>query len=331
MICIHCGVDSKYRERVGGRCQSCFKPFAFEPKGGDPFTDAAFKAAIDAVSANGQVRWGVEHLYYELCRRLWRRMWFGFLVRRFARPIVRMDQSDFDALWSRWLSTHGEPKGLIVRKTPKAAPKSRRKERDIGDYSFDRAVICDRARTVDLLIANNFHFENNCAVLSIGGYPEGPFETVRTMLKRNPKLRVFAIHDATVPGCRLAHTLASDPAWFKGQVPVTDVGLRPGQSGPFKGLFLPASGLHVAAGGEGLRAAEAEWLSSYVLELAAIRPEQILKRLFKAINRKEEKDIDADYGDSSSGGGNGDSNVNSDDDAFSSDAGAAEGGGDSFG
>jgi hypothetical protein len=27
-------------------------------------------------------------------------------------------------------------------------------------------VICDRAQTVDVLLANNFHFENNCAVLS---------------------------------------------------------------------------------------------------------------------------------------------------------------------
>ena len=48
---------------------------------------------------------------------------------------------------------------------------------DIADYSFDRAVICDRARTADLLIANNFHFENNCAVLSVDGYPPHAFET----------------------------------------------------------------------------------------------------------------------------------------------------------
>ena len=33
---------------------------------------------------------------------------------------------------------------------------------------------------------------------------------------------------------------------------------------------------------------EAEWLSKYTLELAAIKPEQVLKRLFRAINRKIE-------------------------------------------
>ena len=34
-----------------------------------------------------------------------------------------------------------------------------------------------------MLLANNFHFENNCAILSIEGYPPNVFETVRAMLK----------------------------------------------------------------------------------------------------------------------------------------------------
>ncbi len=73
MKCIYCGQDSKFRDRTGRRCSHCHKHFAFEPKEGDPLTDMAFKSAIDAVSSGGQVRWGVEHLYYELCRRLRRR------------------------------------------------------------------------------------------------------------------------------------------------------------------------------------------------------------------------------------------------------------------
>ena len=83
-----------------------------------------------------------------------------------------------------------KPRG--PRRAPGPPPKL---EPDVADYSFDRAVICDRARTVDLLLANNFHFENNCAVLSVEGYPQRVFETVRTMLKRNPQLRL------TIAGC----------------------------------------------------------------------------------------------------------------------------------
>ena len=344
MKCIHCGNDCKYKDRPSGYCPRCHKRFAFEPKNRDPFTDMAFQSAIDAVSANGQVRWGVEHLCYELCRRLRRRAygwgifaiitvvlglllnyaevlwvivfvlpaWLGIwlLLRRYGlSPLARLDQNEFDALWQRWVEVHGRPQSLIGRKEK---PKSKKvQEPDIGDYSFDRAVICDRARTVDLLIANNFHFENNCAVLSIGGYPEGPFETVRAMLKRNPKLQVFALHDATAVGCKLAHRLANDPEWFQGQVPVTDVGLRPHHAPPFRGLLLPASASSVVTPDGGVTAREIAWLNKYVLELAAIRPEQILKRLFRAINQQTDQVTD--------------------DTSFISDAGDSDGGPDSFG
>jgi hypothetical protein len=358
--CINCGKDSKFSERPDRRC-TCGQRFAFEPKDGDRFTDAGFKSAIDAVSSNGQVRWGVEHLYYELCRRLRKRMYpWGpvvvlcvflmvplavlrllpqgalllpaclgawWLLRRYGRPrLVKLDQAAFDGMWQRWVAVHGNPPGLIVRKRSPAV--SRPQESDIGDYSFDRAVICDRARTVDLLLANNFHFENSCAVLSIGGYPQGPFETVRTMLKRNPKLHVFALHDASLPGCEMVHTLANDPLWFKGQAPVTDVGLRPRHAAPFLGLYLPRGSASDPGRGQGIGADERAWLDVYTLELAAIRPEQVLKRLFRAINRKE--DSNADSGGSDSGGGS-DWNVHYDESSFGSDAGDSDGGADSFG
>jgi hypothetical protein len=335
--CIYCGTDSKYSERSEGRCK-CGKRFAFEPKTGDRFTDAGFKSAIDAVSAQGQIRWGVEHLYYEVCRRLLNRGWFKiWSLLGGPRPrFARVEPAMFDGLWQRWTAAHGAPPGLIVRKPERAVSKPR--EADIGDYSFDRAVICDRARTVDLLIANNFHFENSCAVLSIGGYPKGPFETVRTMLKRNPKLQVFALHDASPAGCALAHRLANDPQWFKGQAPVTDLGLRPRHAGPFRGLLLPPQGGHSARPDQGISADELLWLNSYLLELAAIRPEQILKRLFRGINRQE--DSSSGSGDSGSGSGSGDSgggssggdsNVHNDEQSFSSDAADSDGGADSFG
>ncbi len=245
MKCIYCGTDSKFTDRADGRCK-CGKKFAFEPKNGDPYTDRGFQSAIEAVSAKGQIRWGVEHLYYELCRRRLRKRMFAWKVfvistavlpvllllagrlplsifallawlvilslsRRYRRPpTVNFDQATFDGLWRRWVAAHGNPPALIVRNPARAV--SRPQESDIGDYSFDRAVICDRARTVDLLIANNFHFENSCAVLSIGGYPRGPFDTVRTMLKRNPKLQVFALHDASLEGCQLADALGKRSA-----------------------------------------------------------------------------------------------------------------------
>jgi hypothetical protein len=342
MKCIRCGNDSKYKERPERRCPKCRGSFAFEPKAGDKLTDTAFKSALDAVSANGSVRWGVEHLYYEVCRRVRKHslnagiLVFVFLAALFLlspgvgvkivagiviailsvvwltssfgnRDYVAIDLATFNAMWSRWNAIHGVPKGVIARQ--KQPPKPQTVEPDIGDYSFDRAVICDRARTVDLLLANNFHFENNCAVLSIEGYPQGPFETVRKMLKRNPKLQVFALHDASPAGCGLAHRLRTDPDWFAGGVRVVDVGLSPYQTKRFQGLFLEAR--YVAGTIPGISADDAKWLSRYTLELAAIRPDQVIKRLFRAINqtrgnaqkgaRKDEGDLIITNGDAGGG------------------------------
>ena len=330
MKCCHCEADSLYREwKDTRRCKSCGRRFVFVPRAGDPFSDVAFQKAIDAVSAEGRVRWGVEHLYYALDRRHGkafdhRNIGVFFMLApvvlsavavvtipdeftRFvtAHPLVAgvvaaalfitglvevrrrsvmstLGQSRFDRLYARWTAEHGPPPGVIERRPgPQAAPEV---EADVGDYSFDRAVICDRARTVDLLLANHFHFENNCAILSVDGYPQGPFETVRAMLKRNPRLAVYALHDATPRGCRLARLLAQDPDWFAGQTVVVDVGLRPVQAEALQGPFLPGRPGDVGTE-PGLSAWEAKWLAKYRLELAVIRPEQVVKRLFRAINQ----------------------------------------------
>ncbi|HWP43134.1 MAG TPA: hypothetical protein VNO14_07870, partial [Blastocatellia bacterium] len=377
MKCIHCGYDSRYKERSYGRCPKCRKQFAFEPREGALLTDGAFKAAIDAVSSHGRIKWGVEHLYYEVCRRYRRKKnppkscigvgiaaifilflislaassgvpaFFGliiagglaylFLKRREKTVILK--QEKFNEMWSQWVRVHGTPPGLIIRQDKPARP--RRAEPDLADYSFDRAVICDRARTVDLLLANNFHFENNCAVLAISGYPRGPFETVRAMLKRNPRLQVFVLHDASVEGCKTAYHLVNDPNWFKGHTNIIEVGLRPGHAEPFAGLLI-ASERGPVLPGEGITTEEAEWLSKYALELAAIRPEQVLKRLFRAINRKNEVESESyssagssgsefyievgeDHDDRKRGG-----EVEIDSDSFGSDASDSDGGADSF-
>lgn len=338
MKCIRCGHDSKLKERAGGNCPKCNGRFAFEPTKGDPFTDPAFQNAIDVVSAKGQLRWGAEHLYYELARRrqrakpgcaiagvvifsagtvffvakaAWVALLLALIAAAFAlslwraktRKYVKLEQRQFDGLLKAWQGAHGVPKGMIVRALPRGTPAPPRPlEADIADYSFDRAVICDRARTADLLLANNFHFENNCAILSIDGYPEAQFEPVRAMLKRNPRLRVFALHDATPNGCRLARELASDPNWFAGRIKVIDVGLRPDQLRAFGGLYQPHKGAKVQAG-KGISRLEAAWLSGQALELAAIRPEQVLKRLYKAMTRTDTGDGGGDSGGGSDGGG----------------------------
>jgi DNA-directed RNA polymerase subunit RPC12/RpoP len=357
MKCIHCKHDANYKERSGSRCPKCQHRFAFEPRTGDPMTDAAFAAAIERVSSGSSVRFNNDHLYYEVRRRYLRRSYWGsataflfaaivlcFIVgsgwlllivlgaiggayawiwRRGTAPWRSFSRADFDRLWQRYLQVHGSPSGLIERRTRQAAPNLDPNE--MLAYSFDRAVICDRAETVDLLIANQFHFENNCAVLSIDGYPPHAFETVRTMLRNNPRLVVLALHDASTAGCRLAHRLANDPAWFKDGVPVLDVGLRPKHRLAFRGQQESLQSAREVTAGDGIRPDEARWLNRNMLALAVVIPEQIIKRLFRAIGLAEEREDTSSGGDSGSGGGS-DSGLE-----FELDADLGDGGGDSFG
>jgi hypothetical protein len=103
-------------------------------------------------------------------------------------------------------------------------------DRELKQYSFDRAVICDDAEIARCLIANNFHFENNSAVLSVDGYPHDIFATVMDMLRLNPELQVYAVHDASRRGVALPHILSTEPRWFAGTtVKIFDVGLLPRQ------------------------------------------------------------------------------------------------------
>ena len=344
MKCIRCGKDCTYPERSDHKCPHCKGAFALEPRTGDALNDVMLDAAIKAVSADGKVRWNLDNLYYEVCRRKYSKTKgcgcgiaclmgtevifskslvehgilitaMGLLIGGAAYAVSRestlFDRNSFNQCWTKWANTHGIPASLIVPQPVKQ--KAAQLESDVGDYSFDRAVICDQARTVDLLLANNFHFENNCAILTLDGYPSHAFKTVKAMLQRNPRLRVWVLHDCTPAGCQVAYTLKNDPDWFPQGVQIIDVGLRPQHAPPLKKLWEPST--PPVKGGPGLTSSELSWLGKYQLALAAIRPEQVIKRLFRSMSSVPEG-TDGIYIDSLS---------------FSSDAGTSDGGGDSFG
>jgi hypothetical protein len=341
--CARCGHDSTYPQRSARLCPECKKPFAFEPRDGDPVSDMAWKNAIDAVSSGGTVRYVAANLHHEVARRQPRSgagavatvvagigsvvgvatlgvgaLPFGIagtalvgLAAWRARRGLRLERHVFTSLLARWTEVHGAPAGLYV--PPKREPlRSAELDSELESYSFDRAVICDRADIVDLLLANDFHFENNCAVLSSDGHPRHAFAIVRKMLRSNPRLEVYVLHDATPNGCTLAHYLRHDPDWFGGTpVRVFDVALRPPQ-----GKRMLRSAWRVDAPVEAhpaLSPADRTWLASWRVELAAIRPEQLIKRLFRSMQLL--------------------STAAASDDVitWTTDAGVSDGGGDSFG
>lgn len=130
-----------------------------------------------------------------------------------------------------WLNTWTEINSLTkLLPPPRALNANTAVSPDVSAYSFDRLVVCDRPEIAQFLIANNFHFENNCAVLSITGYPQNIFDTTMEMLRRNPDLKVYALHDCTPRGIGLVDHLRTSPNWFSdSSAIIIDIGILPRQ------------------------------------------------------------------------------------------------------
>lgn len=211
----------------------------------------------------------------------------------------------------RWIEVNGPIPGLLPAREEAAASMPREVPADVAAFSFDRAVVTERWETAQVLVANRFHFEHNCAVLSVDGYPDGIADTVKEMLRRNLRLTVFALHDASVEGCHLPLVLR-DAAWFPDSwVRIVDLGLRPEIA---RRLRLPE--LHGPAVSRPprltkmLSADEQKWFAAgHYSELAALRPAQLMRAVYKGIVAAGPNDgsassgLDGRGGDACYGGG----------------------------
>ncbi|MEG4630393.1 hypothetical protein QUB56_12370 [Microcoleus sp. AR_TQ3_B6] len=164
---------------------------------------------------------------------------------------------------------------------------------DVSAYSFDRLVVCDRPEIAQFLIANNFHFENNCAVLSITGYPQSIFDTIMQMLRRNPDLKVYALHDCTPRGMGLVNQLRTSPNWFQNSsVIIIDIGLLPWQIIAAGDSMLVLNSSEYARDAvqlppeirQNLSSEELEWLEAgNFVELESFSPQRLIQILNRGI------------------------------------------------
>lgn len=203
----------------------------------------------------------------------------------------------------RWLVTHGPLERLLPSPVPRPAPTPRGAEPDLTAYSFDRALVVDKADTAAMLVANNFHFENNCAILSADGYPYDVAATVMTMLRRNPELKVFALHDASAEGCALPLRLREE-RWFpEANIRVIELGLLPRHAQKMAMLTLAGAAAVVLPALRGpLTAEEIAWLEKgESAELAAMRPARLMRATYQGFARANQ----VGGGDSGAGGDGG--------------------------
>lgn len=200
-------------------------------------------------------------------------------------------QNDFQGWLNRWQQINGSI--LKILPSPREENKPTPVNPDVTAYSFDRLIVCDSAVIAQLLIANNFHFENNCAILGINGYPQNIFDTTMQMLRRNPDLKVYALHDCSPQGIGLVHRLRTSPKWFQdSDVVVIDVGLTPRQIIATKrGMFIQSSPDSAQAAkqllGEirqSLSTEEIEFLESgKFVELESFTPQKLIQVLQRGI------------------------------------------------
>ncbi|MGD1940090.1 MAG: hypothetical protein ACFB0G_02145 [Leptolyngbyaceae cyanobacterium] len=188
-----------------------------------------------------------------------------------------------DEILHQWAAVNGPLPLLTQRPWPVSSVP--RLTPDLTLYSFDRVLVCDTDAIAQFLIANNFHFERNCPVLSVNGYPARIFTTLLAMLRRNPELRVYALHDATPAGVAMAYQLQTSPAWFANStVRIYDLGLSPRQVFDNRKMFVQKSAAAVTvptmpkAVRSLLTADELRWLQAgrYV-ELESFLPRTLLQ------------------------------------------------------
>jgi hypothetical protein len=164
---------------------------------------------------------------------------------------------------------------------------------DVSAYSFDRLVVCERPEIAQFLIANNFHFENNCAVLSVTGYPQSIFDTIMQMLRRNLDLKVYALHDCTPRGIGLVNQLRTSPNWFPdNSVIIIDIGLLPWQIIAAGNSMLVLNSSEYARDAvqlppeirQNLYADELEWLEAgNFVKLESFSPQRLIQFLNRGI------------------------------------------------
>jgi hypothetical protein len=228
------------------------------------------------------------------------------MSRRQRRNAPRTPPLSFDMFTSlylhKWVQIHGPIERLIPSPAPRPESAARDAEPDLTAYSFDRALVTDRDEAAAMLVANNFHFENNCAVLSTGGYPGEIAETVLAMLRRNPQLKLFALHDASPTGCQLPLTLREE-RWFPdASIQILDLGLRPRHVQSLK-LFTLKTGPQLLSSGllALLPTEEATWLEQgQMAELEALRPARLMKAVYQGFGRANQPD--SEYGSGVDGG-----------------------------
>ncbi len=209
-------------------------------------------------------------------------------VPRYATLSLAQFRTDYLA---KWTNAHGRPDKMMPPVVRQAPANAFGRAEEFSSFSFDRVLVTQTAEIAAMLVANNFHFENNCAILSADGYPFDRFAAVLEMLHRNPNLKVFTIHDASLLNSKMASTLRA-PNWFPDpSIKIIDLGIRPlhaQKSGMILLKSTPAApgSQTSSSSSSGLTGDELTWLAAgNVAQVDNVKPAKLMRAIYQGFAR----------------------------------------------
>ncbi|MGF1596231.1 MAG: hypothetical protein ACFCVK_04775 [Acidimicrobiales bacterium] len=203
----------------------------------DGFSDVRLMRAMDRLSAGGRLAYTENQLYYAVTGRRVVKPGVVKRLRRAPHPpehtVAVLSPGRFQASLGRWFDAGAEVRGRLLLRHEIAEDHNRQPREgtvlhpELTAHGFGRLVVVDHAPMAVMLVANNFHVDQRCAVISEDGYPETFRVELAEVLNRNPQLVVAAVHGATIPAMGLVRRLRS---WFPNpSTRLIEVGLRPAQ------------------------------------------------------------------------------------------------------
>lgn len=228
--------------------------------------------------------------------------WLSFASKQRQSKICNdllINRKDFLTWLNRWISINYCP-GKILS-SPKISTVQVTSNPKVIAYDFDRVVVCDSPRIAQLLLKNNFHFENNCAVMAIDRYPQQIFMPMKKMLDRIPNLKVYAVHDCSPQGLKMIRHLRSEQIWFPDpNIPIIDVGILYRQIRDNPDLMISQSAESAEYAKQlsphlrnSLDATELAWLDAgFYLELESFSPQKLIQILQQEISSESHQLVD---------------------------------------
>jgi hypothetical protein len=326
MKCPACQTDSKKSDRPDGACPQCRRPFRLDPAV-HKMSDYAMEAILTKVTENRTLKYVNRQLIAAIERRLLKQakgkrlvaiafLVVGTVLLLFGVPfaivpmviiglvlgllgvILYFTAGPTPGAAADLVRAYGETPLLVAPKPAHAqlaaGAKGPRKEFDLESYGFDRVIVVQGDDLAEMLIANQFHFQHNAAIVSLDGYPTQVAGLVDRYLQSGAQAAsgatIVLLHDASLDGYgRATHWVASRRLHPSR---IIRAGLTPRQAGKLTPV-MPIVGAQVPAG---LRPADAAWLAKNAVSAAALRPAQLMTLLFNAIQRKPQAALAVDDG-----------------------------------